>query len=605
MIRRWIAAGARRVGPGRARRSSELRVAPDRPRPRAGTAAAVRRARPVHATASVRDVTRQAEFAEQPRRRRQRRSDRAGRTLGIRAARRRSWPATWATSPSSGPSCRSASRWPTSPTSSRSTTSTNWPSRSGRSSACVPSPTCDDATFLRRVTSTCAAGCRRPTRSKAFLADTAADKRTKLIDRLLDSPDYPAYFAMQWGSILRNSNLAGADQAAVRVPRLAPGHDRPQPAVRRVRPRHRRGGRRVAGRPGRSTGTGRSATTSCTRSTADTAQVFLGIAAAVRQVPPPPVRALGPGRLLRPGRLLHAAGPQELRRAAAVLRVAPRSRPARRTRSPARRRSRSSSTARSPKFTAGGRPAARPGRLDGEAGQPVLRQGAGQPHVGPLPRPRAGRRGRRHARDQPAVEPGAARRPGEGLRRAQVRRQAPDPDDLQRAGSYQLSRRADRVQQARPAELRPLLRPADDGRGVPRRGRPGDAARRRGFNGVGANGPGGRPAARGLRLVLPRHVRPAAARDRLRVRALDRRRRWRRCCSWRTRTRSRTRSPPATAGWRSWSRTRSRRRRRSRNCTWRAYRRLPTAAEKNKTLGLRRDSRRTSSRRWKTCCGRC
>ncbi len=43
---------------------------------------------------------------------------------------------------------------------------------------------------------------------------SAADKRAKLIDRLLDSPDYPAYFALRWGTILRNSHLAGADQAA-------------------------------------------------------------------------------------------------------------------------------------------------------------------------------------------------------------------------------------------------------------------------------------------------------------------------------------------------------------------------------------------------------
>ncbi|HLQ47040.1 MAG TPA: DUF1553 domain-containing protein, partial [Planctomycetaceae bacterium] len=50
--------------------------------------------------------------------------------------------------------------------------------------------------------------------ARAFLADTTSDKRQKLIDRLLDSPDYPAYFALKWGSILRNSNLAGADQAA-------------------------------------------------------------------------------------------------------------------------------------------------------------------------------------------------------------------------------------------------------------------------------------------------------------------------------------------------------------------------------------------------------
>jgi hypothetical protein len=77
-----------------------------------------------------------------------------------------------------------------------------------------PSPTCDDATFLRRATVDLCGRLPSPAEVKAFLADAAADKRTKLIDRLLDSPDYPAYFALRWGSILRNSNLAGADQAA-------------------------------------------------------------------------------------------------------------------------------------------------------------------------------------------------------------------------------------------------------------------------------------------------------------------------------------------------------------------------------------------------------
>lgn len=77
-----------------------------------------------------------------------------------------------------------------------------------------PSPVCDDAAFLRRATIDLCG--RLPTieEVRAFSADSSADKRTKLIDRLLDSPDYPAYFAMRWGSILRNSNLAGADQAA-------------------------------------------------------------------------------------------------------------------------------------------------------------------------------------------------------------------------------------------------------------------------------------------------------------------------------------------------------------------------------------------------------
>jgi hypothetical protein len=77
-----------------------------------------------------------------------------------------------------------------------------------------PSPTCDDATFLRRVTVDLCGRLPTADEARAFLADQSADKRSKLIDRLLDSPDYPAYFAMKWGAILRNSNLAGADQAA-------------------------------------------------------------------------------------------------------------------------------------------------------------------------------------------------------------------------------------------------------------------------------------------------------------------------------------------------------------------------------------------------------
>jgi hypothetical protein len=78
----------------------------------------------------------------------------------------------------------------------------------------VPSPRCDDATFLRRATiDVCG---RLPTSDEVreFLGDSSADKRSKLIDRLLESPDYPAYFALRWSAILRNSQLAGANQAA-------------------------------------------------------------------------------------------------------------------------------------------------------------------------------------------------------------------------------------------------------------------------------------------------------------------------------------------------------------------------------------------------------
>lgn len=84
-----------------------------------------------------------------------------------------------------------------------------------------PSAPCDDATFLRRVTVDLCGRLPTVDEVRAFQLETAtasdADrivKRNAAIERLLASPDYPAYFAMKWGSILRNSNLAGSDRAS-------------------------------------------------------------------------------------------------------------------------------------------------------------------------------------------------------------------------------------------------------------------------------------------------------------------------------------------------------------------------------------------------------
>ena len=77
-----------------------------------------------------------------------------------------------------------------------------------------PSSPCDDPTFLRRVTVDLCGRLPTVDESRAFLADASGDKRDQAIERLLASPDYPAYFALKWGSILRNSNLAGADRAS-------------------------------------------------------------------------------------------------------------------------------------------------------------------------------------------------------------------------------------------------------------------------------------------------------------------------------------------------------------------------------------------------------
>jgi len=77
-----------------------------------------------------------------------------------------------------------------------------------------PSPPASDATFLRRVTLDLCGRLPTVAEAKTFLAEPSPSKRDQLVDRLLASPDYPAFFALRWGSILRNSRLAGADQAA-------------------------------------------------------------------------------------------------------------------------------------------------------------------------------------------------------------------------------------------------------------------------------------------------------------------------------------------------------------------------------------------------------
>lgn len=78
----------------------------------------------------------------------------------------------------------------------------------------TPSPLCDDATFIRRITIDLCGRLPTADEAQAFLQNSSSNKRADLIERLLESPDYPAYFAMRWGAILRNSKLAGADQAS-------------------------------------------------------------------------------------------------------------------------------------------------------------------------------------------------------------------------------------------------------------------------------------------------------------------------------------------------------------------------------------------------------
>ena len=67
-----------------------------------------------------------------------------------------------------------------------------------------PSPVCDDATFIRRVTLDIAG--RLPTEKEAaeFTSSQSPKKRNDLVERLLKDPGYADYFANKWTAMLKN-----------------------------------------------------------------------------------------------------------------------------------------------------------------------------------------------------------------------------------------------------------------------------------------------------------------------------------------------------------------------------------------------------------------
>jgi len=77
-----------------------------------------------------------------------------------------------------------------------------------------PSSLCDDATFLRRVTLDIAGRLPTEEESTEFLAEADLNKRDRVIDRLLDSPEYADFFANKWAAQLKNRRESKADITA-------------------------------------------------------------------------------------------------------------------------------------------------------------------------------------------------------------------------------------------------------------------------------------------------------------------------------------------------------------------------------------------------------
>ncbi len=75
-----------------------------------------------------------------------------------------------------------------------------------------PSSVCNDATFLRRVSLDITGSLPDEPEVNAFLQDESSDKRSRLINRLLDSDEYADHFANKWNFVLRNKRTRGEDK---------------------------------------------------------------------------------------------------------------------------------------------------------------------------------------------------------------------------------------------------------------------------------------------------------------------------------------------------------------------------------------------------------
>jgi hypothetical protein len=69
----------------------------------------------------------------------------------------------------------------------------------------VPSDPCTDDEFVRRAYLDCVGRLPRPDEAKAFLADADGKKRDKLIERLVELPEFADFWALKWADVLRSS----------------------------------------------------------------------------------------------------------------------------------------------------------------------------------------------------------------------------------------------------------------------------------------------------------------------------------------------------------------------------------------------------------------
>lgn len=74
-----------------------------------------------------------------------------------------------------------------------------------------PSPLCDDATFLRRVSLDIAGRLPTDQETREYFASEDVDKRDQVIESLLRSPEYADFFANKWTALLKNRRDDASD----------------------------------------------------------------------------------------------------------------------------------------------------------------------------------------------------------------------------------------------------------------------------------------------------------------------------------------------------------------------------------------------------------
>lgn len=71
----------------------------------------------------------------------------------------------------------------------------------------LPSELCTDEEFVRRLYLDVIGVLPEPAESQKFLADTDPAKRAKLIDQLIERPEFAEFWALKWGDLLRIRNV--------------------------------------------------------------------------------------------------------------------------------------------------------------------------------------------------------------------------------------------------------------------------------------------------------------------------------------------------------------------------------------------------------------